>query len=391
MQAVLIRDGATTPLANARLTSSAHYGEAWLQQLLFAHPGLLPLDVIDPGAGTMVPVCRELAMPKGGATIFLDILGFTTGGRPVLVECKLWRNPQARREVVGQLLEYAALLRTWSYADLTSRVKPRIDSGAENPVFDAVRRAKPDLDESRFVDAAANCLARGDFDLIVAGDGIRADMQAITAFLNEAGGLTARFALVEFQVWRDESAGTTVVLPVIPFQTEVVKQRVLVAADDKPLAIAATPDGGQGLVAGDPDREAKRVADRVFWDRFIESIRFSHPDQTPPRHGGWNWVRIALPEPCQLTLYRTGEEVGAFVTFLGVGGQIPFAQFEAERSTLEGEVGQPLAFDRRPGDARLQMGARKVMPTRDPSTADEQLAWLRGVSDRLVTAVRTRL
>jgi hypothetical protein len=51
------------------------------------------------------------------------------------------------------------------------------------------------------VNAVSGCLARGDFDLIVAGDGIRTDMHAIAGFPGTAGGLVARFALVEFQVW----------------------------------------------------------------------------------------------------------------------------------------------------------------------------------------------
>ena len=28
----------------------------------------------------------------------------------MLIECKLWRNPEARREVVGQILDYAKVL-----------------------------------------------------------------------------------------------------------------------------------------------------------------------------------------------------------------------------------------------------------------------------------------
>jgi hypothetical protein len=85
MQALLIQRGDTTaavPLANARLSTTAGYDESWLQSLLFDHPQLLPLDVIDPGARSMIPICRELPMPGGGGTVFLDILGITTAGRP---------------------------------------------------------------------------------------------------------------------------------------------------------------------------------------------------------------------------------------------------------------------------------------------------------------------
>jgi hypothetical protein len=176
---------------NARLASAPGYDEGWLQGLLFQHPELLPLDIVDPGSGPMISVCRELPMPRGGSTVYLDVLGVTGAGRPVLVECKLWRNPQARREVVGQLLEYAALLSAWTYADLTARLRTKLSSAAANPLFDLVRQRVPNLDESRFVDTVSGCLARGDFDLIVAGDGIRSDMHAIAGFLGVTGGLMA--------------------------------------------------------------------------------------------------------------------------------------------------------------------------------------------------------
>jgi catechol 2,3-dioxygenase-like lactoylglutathione lyase family enzyme len=49
--------GPPVALANARLASSVQYDEAWLQQLLFDHPELLPLDVVDPGAGFFIARC----------------------------------------------------------------------------------------------------------------------------------------------------------------------------------------------------------------------------------------------------------------------------------------------------------------------------------------------
>lgn len=55
--------------------------------------------------------------------MYLDILAVRASGRPVLIECKLWKNPQARREVIGQILEYGALLQGQSYADVDAQVK----------------------------------------------------------------------------------------------------------------------------------------------------------------------------------------------------------------------------------------------------------------------------
>ena len=104
--------------SNALSQHARHaYDERWLQDLLFRHPALIVADRLDGGLGDVVPLCRELAIPRAGATVFADILGVARTGRLVIIECKLWRNPQARREALAQILEYAALLRRWETTD----------------------------------------------------------------------------------------------------------------------------------------------------------------------------------------------------------------------------------------------------------------------------------
>ena len=83
--------------------ASGGRSEAWLRDFLLAHPSVLPTAAIDPAYADPIPVCRELRTPAGP----LDCLFATRFGGLVVVECKLWRNPQARREVVGQILDYA--------------------------------------------------------------------------------------------------------------------------------------------------------------------------------------------------------------------------------------------------------------------------------------------
>ena len=43
-------------------------------------------------------------------------------GYLTLVETKLWRNPEARRTVVAQIIDYASHLSTWTYDDLRQAV-----------------------------------------------------------------------------------------------------------------------------------------------------------------------------------------------------------------------------------------------------------------------------
>ena len=111
-QAILID---RIPLSSS---SGELFSEKWLQNALFENPQCLPVREIDPHIGKLIPVCTEIETGAGTA----DILYVTPTGQIVLVETKLWRNPEARREVVAQILDYAKQLTTWTYEDLARRL-----------------------------------------------------------------------------------------------------------------------------------------------------------------------------------------------------------------------------------------------------------------------------
>jgi hypothetical protein len=81
---------------------------------LFEHPEIIPIDDIDSTFGPLLPLCKELRTEAGP----IDAVFINERGRLTIVECKLWKNPQARREVVAQTLDYVSALSVWSYADL---------------------------------------------------------------------------------------------------------------------------------------------------------------------------------------------------------------------------------------------------------------------------------
>ena len=381
------------PLHRTSLSDQDGHDEKWLQSLIFDHPEIIPIDVLDPGAGIVVPLCRELAIPKQGGTVFLDLLGVTSQGRLVLVECKLWRNPQARREVIAQILEYAALLRRWTYADLTARLKASFAWTGANPVFERVGREIAGLEEGRFVDAVSRSLAGGDFDLIVAGDGIRSDVQAIASHLNGASGLSARLAFVEFQLWSD-SDGRTLVVPAVPLRTEIVQQRVVLGRDDLPMQLEAVPNSeDKADRATETDRSIDQVRNRIFWQSFIDRVRFDHPEQSPPRHGGNNWVRLELPQPASgMTAYRNKDSVGLYITLVGPTGARAFDDFEADLSALEEEVGTALTLTREKEiPFKGIISATRPFANLVPGEVPELRAWLVVTANRLVNTFRPRL
>ncbi|MEH2488619.1 hypothetical protein [Bradyrhizobium sp. AZCC 2230] len=125
--------------------------EAEIQVLVHAHAAALPIAEIDPMFVGAISVCREMQLGRAGR---VDNFLITPSGLPVLVECKLWRNPEARREVIGQILDYAKVLSRWSFSDLQQEVGIRTGMGPD-ALLTLVLAAAPNVELSRPTCAAA--------------------------------------------------------------------------------------------------------------------------------------------------------------------------------------------------------------------------------------------
>ena len=137
--------------------SAEAYSEDWLQDLLYRHPQALPVTEIDDSFSGLVPVCREMETPVGP----VDVVYVTRTGRPVIVEAKLWRNPEARRKVIGQILDYAKELSRWNYETFDAAVRrARRAEDGESPkgLADVLGLAKESPEAARFFDAVSQNL-----------------------------------------------------------------------------------------------------------------------------------------------------------------------------------------------------------------------------------------
>lgn len=101
-------DGSTRPLSPVQCANE----DQELQQLLEKTPDLLPGDQIHPDDPCRwLLVRRELPVPDPATGISrwsIDHVFADQNAIPTLVECKRFLDSRARREVVGQMLEYAA-------------------------------------------------------------------------------------------------------------------------------------------------------------------------------------------------------------------------------------------------------------------------------------------
>jgi hypothetical protein len=94
--------------------SKAGYQESWLQEVLRIHPNILPTAEIEATFSPLIPIGKEVATDPG----YIDNLFISIQGYPVFVETKLWKNPEARRDILAQPIDYAASLSKWNYSKL---------------------------------------------------------------------------------------------------------------------------------------------------------------------------------------------------------------------------------------------------------------------------------
>ena len=269
--------------------------EAWLRDTLFQHPELVPVGDIDHAYGPLTPLCVELQVGGAGR---LDIAFINPFGRLTLVECKLWRNPQARREVVAQVLDYARAISRWSYSDLQRQVA-QATGRAGNVPYELAKANHPGLIEQDFVDAAAASLRAGRFLLLIAGDGIREDVGAMSELINNNAAMGFSFGMVEVALYGFED-GALAIQPRAIAKTRLIERSMVLLRDTDGSAVSATEDFEVLEPSGPqtPRRtlgEGEKQAEYREWWKPITDMRFDDPDQPPPRLFYPNNVRVPLP------------------------------------------------------------------------------------------------
>ncbi len=199
--------------------------EGWLQDLLHESPELLPIDEIDPSWGPLISLGREIATTAGP----IDNLFVSPQGRLTVVEAKLWRNPESRRKVIGQVLDYASALAALSYDELSATVA-NASSDAPSSLWQHVQDAEPDTDpadESAFVDTVTRGLRDSRFLLLVVGDGIHEQLESMAGLIGRHPDLGFHLELVEMQLYRVDRGDGHLVIPSLVGRTSEVSRAVV--------------------------------------------------------------------------------------------------------------------------------------------------------------------
>lgn len=258
------------------LTKDDFKEEKDIQTLIVKYPECLPITDIDEAYNPLMPICEELSTPAG----YVDIFMVNPNGELAILEAKLWRNPEARRKVVAQTLDYAKAMASWTYDDVEREVKKRTNA----PLYQQVANRYPDivLPESDFIDSVNRNLSRGNFLLLIVGDGIREGASGIADFLSTAGYLNFTFAMIELTIYTDGSQ--KLLIPKTLVKTvELSKVNVVIPEGMKLIQDENFEEHNE--TALDPEYEEKKEWYTQFWKELVEELEFDDPGQVKPNPG----------------------------------------------------------------------------------------------------------
>lgn len=219
------------------------YSEAWLQELLYKHPSILPMDQIDQDFVPCFPIGREIAN--------IDNLFISPSGLITIVETKLWKNPEAHRTVVAQILEYANILTGWDFAQLDKAVQAFMERlhGKAQSIYDIVKTQQRnfELSEIEFQQRVQDCLENGRFALVIVGDRIFPGATQLVETIQAAPHLQYSMGFVELLCYRlnEDLDWPLVIFPHFVLRTNEVTRAVVkvIYEEKKPEIEIVTPVG----------------------------------------------------------------------------------------------------------------------------------------------------
>jgi hypothetical protein len=175
--------------------------EEGLKKLLVESPQILPAEDLE--------VSFLVAIPEFGlGTGSTDILAFSADGDIAIIECKLSSNPDIKRRVIGQILEYASYLWRMSYEQVDGKVNEKQGKS----LVELVRnKAGGEWNEENFRSGVKNSLEKGEFFLIIAVDEINDELKRIVQYVNECG--NPAYSLHALEMRRFQTGDVEILIP----------------------------------------------------------------------------------------------------------------------------------------------------------------------------------
>jgi len=272
------------------LEETGYISEGALQELLVEYPDLLPGDQIDPeNPRRWLLVAHELSVP-GDVTETgrwsLDHLFLDQDGIPTFVECKRAVDTRIRREVVAQMLDYAANgVEYWSMDRLRQAAAETAQARGKSLDEEIAALVGDGEDEAAIEEywerVEANLRNRR-VRLIFVADSTPRELRRLVEFLNEEMANVEVLAVEVKQFQKGDSQGQKALVPRVVGLTETARG-----------------------VKESSSRQRKKWSEREFFQVLGETVE---PDVVSIVRDLYEWSQDVAGR----IWFGTGKEIGSF-------------------------------------------------------------------------------
>ncbi len=210
------------PSRNMRTGFRGKSLEDALQTLLEQYPEIIPgsqISLSSEEPPRFALLRRE--MPVAGWS--LDHLYVDQFGVLTLVETKLLQNPESRREVIGQIVEYAANAREAWGSGLVRNYANEFWNKKGRDLEEVLKETFPGLDLEEFWRSVENNLRQGRIRLLIGADTLRPEVRRMIEYLNSEMQNVEVLGL-ELRVY-GEDGDNLIFVPRIVGQTQAILDR----------------------------------------------------------------------------------------------------------------------------------------------------------------------
>lgn len=237
------------------LNESAFVTEKQFQELLENYPKLISGSQINPeNPRKWLLISREFGVPDedlGSNKWSLDHLFIDQDGIPTLVEVKRSTDARIRREVVGQMLDYAANAVTyWSLNEIRNRFEKNCEIKNIDPEIAVQDLIDGSEDVEKFWETVDLNLKAGKIRMLFVADKIPKELQRIIEFLNEQM-TPAEILGLEIKQFRNETIKTLVPRVIGQTSSAQIKKGIREYNQWTEETFFAELEKGNGQISGD--------------------------------------------------------------------------------------------------------------------------------------------
>lgn len=198
-----------------------------LQRILESNPDLIPGDQINPtDPRRWLVVKREMPVPDpstGDNRWSIDLFFVDQDAMPTFIECKRYNDTRAKREVVGQMLDYAANGHYyWSKDEMRTFAEQAAEKNGIS-LEEEIKRLQPEEPESvdGFFQHVQDNLREGQVRLVFFMEESPPELKSVVDFLNKQ---MERSEVLLVEARQYEHKGTKIVTPILFGFTEEARQ-----------------------------------------------------------------------------------------------------------------------------------------------------------------------